>query len=427
MARPALADDANDSWLPDTVSLHAQSTFIYQYHPAFTSPYRGTNSLAPQNVGDETWDVTLFAGARLWDGGAVFVNPELDQGFGFSDTVGVAGFPSGEAYKIGDTSPYLKWQRAFFRQTFNLGGDTKHIDADANQFNEDVTADNVVLTVGKFSVGDVFDTNQYAHDPRGDFLNWSLIDAGAFDYAADSWGYASGAAAEWTQDWWTLRGGLFNLSKIPNGKDLESTFGEFEAIVEAEERHTLFGHDGKVKLLGFLNRGRMGSYQDAIALGDATHTTPNTALVRRYASRPGGEINIEQGLTDNLGAFLRLSANDGSKEAYEFTEINRSISGGLSLKGADWDRPNDTVGFAGVVNNISKDARDYLAAGGIGILIGDGRLPRYESEDILEAYYSAQVTDWLTTSVDYQFIDNPAYNPQRGPVSTFAVRLHVQI
>jgi high affinity Mn2+ porin len=426
LTAPALADDANDSWLPDTVSLHAQSTFIYQYHPAFASPYRGTNSLAPQNVGDETWDVTLFAGARLWDGGAVFVNPELDQGFGFSDTVGVAGFPSGEAYKIGDTSPYLKWQRAFFRQTFNLGGDTKHIDADANQFDEDRTADNIVLTLGKFSVGDVFDTNQYAHDPRGDFLNWSLIDAGAFDYAADSWGYASGAAGEWTEDWWTLRGGLFNLSKIPNGKDLESTFGEFEAIIETEERHTLFGHDGKVKLLAFLNRGRMGGYQDAIALGDATHTTPNTALVRRYASRPGGEINIEQGLTDNLGAFLRLSANDGSKEAYEFTEINRSVSGGLSLKGADWNRPSDAVGLAGVVNNISKDARDYLAAGGIGILIGDGRLPRYESEDILEAYYSAQITDWLTTSVDYQFIDNPAYNPQRGPVSSFALRLHVQ-
>jgi high affinity Mn2+ porin len=427
MVTPALADDADASWLPDTISLHAQSTFIDQYHPAFTSPYRGTNSLAPQNVGDETWDVTLFAGVKLWDGGSVFLNPELDQGFGLSDTVGVAGFPSGEAYKIGDTSPYLKWQRAFFRQVFNLGGDTKHIDADANQFAEDRAADNIVLTAGKFSVGDVFDTNQYAHDPRGDFLNWSLIDAGAFDYAADSWGYASGAAAEWTQDWWTLRGGLFNLSKIPNGKDLESGFGEFEAIIEAEERHTLFGHDGKVKLLGFLNRGRMGSYQDAIALGLATHTTPSTALVRRYASRPGGEINIEQGITDNLGAFLRLSANDGSKEAYEFTEINRSISGGLSLKGADWNRPNDTVGIAGVVNNMSKDARDYFAAGGIGILIGDGRLPRYESEDILEAYYSAQIVDGLTTSVDYQFIDNPAYNPERGPVSTFAIRLHVEL
>jgi high affinity Mn2+ porin len=423
---PAHADDTSESWLPDTISLHAQSTFVVQYHPSFKSPYRGTNSMAPQNVGDETWDVTLFAGVRTWDGGALFVNPEIDQGFGLSDTVGAAGFPSGEAYKIGDSSPYLKWQRLFFRQTINLGGDSVHMDGGANQFDEDRTADNLILTVGKFSVGDVFDTNQYAHDPRGDFLNWSLIDAGAFDYAADSWGYASGAAAEWTNDWWTLRAGLFNLSKIPNGKDLEATFGQFEAVLEAEERHTLFGHDGKVKLLGYVNRGRMGSYQDAIALGDATHTTPSTALVRRYSSRPGGEINIEQGLTDNLGMFLRASVNDGSKEAYEFTEINQSISAGLSLKGADWNRPDDTVGVAGVVNGLSKDARDYFRNGGIGILIGDGALPRYETEDILETYYSAQLTSWLTTTVDYQFIDHPAYNPERGPVSAFAFRVHVQ-
>jgi high affinity Mn2+ porin len=418
LAGPASADDA--------LSLHGQSTFVYQYHPAFTSPYRGTNSLAPQNVGDETFDATLFLGIRLWDGGAIYVNPEIDQGFGFTDTVGVAGFPSGEAYKVGAVHPYGRLQRLFMRQTIDLGGESKTVEADVNQVAGETTADNIVITAGKFSVGDVFDTNQYAHDPRGDFLNWSLIDAGAFDYAADSWGYAAGVAAEWTQDWWTLRLGLFDLSKIPNGETLEDDFSQFEAVVETEERHKLFGHDGKVKLLAFVNRGRMGNYRDAVALGAATGAVPDTALVRRYSSRPGGEINIEQGLTDTLGAFLRLSANDGSEEAYEFTEINRSISGGLSLKGTDWDRPDDTAGLAGVVNGISHDARDYFAAGGIGILIGDGALPRYKTEDIVEAYYSAQITSALSTTVDYQFIDNPAYNPQRGPVSAFAIRLHLQ-
>jgi high affinity Mn2+ porin len=418
LAGPVFADDS--------LSLHGQSTFVYQYHPAFTSPYRGTNSLAPQNVGDETFDATLFVGIRLWDGGAIYVNPEIDQGFGFTDTVGVAGFPSGEAYKVGAVHPYIRLQRMFMRQTIDLGGESRTLDNDVNQVAGDTTANNIVITAGKFSVGDVFDTNQYAHDPRGDFLNWSLIDAGAFDYAADSWGYAGGVAAEWNQDWWTLRLGLFDLSKIPNGETLEDDFRQFEAVIETEERHKLFGHDGKVKLLAFVNRGRMGDYQDAIALGAATNAVPNTSLVRRYSSRPGGEINIEQGLTDNLGAFLRLSANDGSKEAYEFTEVNRSISGGLSLKGADWGRADDTVGIAGVVNGISHDARDYFAAGGIGILIGDGQLPRYKTEDILEAYYSAQITSAFSTSVDYQFIDNPAYNPQRGPVSAFAIRLHLQ-
>ena len=416
----------DDLSVPDWLSLHGQTTFVDQYHPSFTSPYRGTNSLAPQNVGDETLDATLFLGARLWDGAAVYANPEIDQGFGLSDTVGVAGFPSGEAYKIGDVHPYFRLQRYFLRQTIDLGGDPKTIDDDVNQVAGATTADNLVITAGKFSVGDVFDTNQYAHDPRGDFLNWALIDGGAFDYAADSWGYAAGVAGEWTQDWWTLRLGLLDLSKVPNGKTLEDDFSQFEAVTEAEERHTLFGHDGKVKLLGFVNRGRMGSYRDAIALAEATDTTPSTALVRRYKSRPGGEINIEQGLTTNLGAFLRASINDGSKEAYEFTEINRSVSAGLSLKGADWDRPDDTVGLAGVVSGISHDARDYLAAGGLGILIGDGRLPHYDSENVLEAYYSAQVWKGIDASLDYQFVDNPAYNPDRGPVSVFAVRLHAQ-
>ncbi len=427
MGALALCGVARADDLPDWISLHAQSTFVVQYHPRFHSPYRGANSLAPQNVGDETFDVTLFAGFRLWKGGTLYFNPEIDQGFGLSNTLGVAGFPSGEAYKVGDVNPYFRPQRLFFRQSFDLGGAQQNIDDDVNQVAGSRTADNLILTIGKFSVGDIFDTNSYAHDPRGDFLNWAVIDAGAFDYAADAWGYASGVAAEWTQDWWTLRGGLFNLSKIPNGTVLETDFSQFELTGEAEERHTLFGRDGKLKLLGFLNRGRMGSYDDALALAAATHTIPNTALVRRYASHPGGEINLEQALTDNLGAFARISANDGSKEAYEFTEINRSVSAGLSLKGADWDRPKDTAGIAAVVNGLSHDARDYFAAGGLGILIGDGRLPHSGTEDILEAYYSAQLADWLAASADYQFIDHPAYNRDRGPVSVGALRLHAQL
>jgi high affinity Mn2+ porin len=410
----------------EVYTFHAQTTFVVQYHPSFRSPYDGANSLDPGNRGNETFDATLFLGAALWDGGAVYADPEIDQGFGLSDTLGVAGFPSGEAYKVGDSSPYFRLQRLFLRQSFDLGGAQQTLGDDVNQVAGTRTADSLVLTAGKFSVGDVFDTNAYAHDPRGDFLNWSVIDAGAFDYAADAWGYASGAAAEWTQGWWTLRAALFNLSRIPNGKDLEEAFGEFEMVGEVEERHTLFGRDGKVKLLAFLNRGRMGSYEDALALAAATHSMPDTAAVRRYASRPGGEINFEQGLTDDLGAFARASLNDGSKEAYEFTEINRSLSAGLSLKGTQWSRPGDTIGVAEVVNGLSRDARDYFAAGGMGILIGDGALPHYSSEDTLEAYYSAQLRDWFAVTADYQFIANPAYNRDRGPVSVLALRLHAQ-
>ena len=414
---PAQAD--SETW-----SLHGQMTFVDQYHPAFKSSYRGQNSLDPGSRGDETFDATLFAGLRVWDGGEIYANPEIDQGFGLSNTLGLAGFASGEAYKVGKSLPYFRLQRLFFRQSFDLGGEVENIEPGANQLGGTRTANNLVFTGGKISVTDIFDTNTYAHDPKNDFLNWSVIDAGAYDYAADAWGYSYGIAAEWTQDWWTLRAGLFDLSRVPNTTALERDFSQFEMVVEGEERHSWWGEPGKLKLLGFVNRGRMGSYNDAVALGLVTGAVPDTALVRRYASRPGFSINLEQQMNENLGFFARASWNDGSKEAYEFTEINRSISAGLSLKGNAWQRPNDTVGFAGVVNALSDSARAYFAAGGIGILIGDGRLPHYGTENILEAYYSAQVTDWFAASADYQFIANPAYSRDRGPVSILGLRLH---
>jgi len=421
VADAAQADDTSP-W-----SLHAQATFVVQYHPAFRSPYQGTNSLIPKSMGDETFDATGFLGVRVWKGGEIYADPEIDQGFGLSNTLGAAGFPSGEAYKVGQASPYFRLQRLFFRQSFDLGGETQTLDDDQNQVAGTRTADNLVLTGGKMSVTDIFDTNAYAHDPKGDFLNWSLIDSGAFDYAADAWGYSYGIAAEWTEDWWTLRAGLYDLSRVPNSTELETDFSQFEIVGEGEARTTWFGHPGKIKLLGFVNRGRMGGYRDAVALGKMTGTVPDTALVRHYASRPGGVLNIEQQVTDDLGAFARLSLNDGSKEAYEFTEINRSAALGLSLKGASWGRKDDTIGFAGVNNVLSDSGREYFADGGLGILIGDGRLPHYGDERILEIYYDAAITGWLSLSADYQFIDNPAYNPDRGPVSVFAGRLHAQL
>lgn len=410
----------------ETWSLHGQMTFVEQFHPGFSSVFRGPNSLDPAARGDETIDATVFAGVRLGPGTEAYANLEMDQGFGLSNTIGAAGFFSGEAYKVGKSVPYGRLQRLFLRQAFDLDGDEQDVAADANQLAGTRTADNLVLTGGKFSVTDIFDTNIYAHDPKGDFLNWSVIDAGAFDYAADAWGYSYGIAAEWTQDWWTLRAGLFDLSRVPNTTELERDFSQFELVGEAEARHSWFGRPGKVKLLGFLNRGRMGSYNDAVAAAALTHATPDTAAVRHYASRPGASLNVEQEVTETLGLFLRASLNDGSKEAYEFTEINRSISTGLSLKGTDWGRPNDTVGFALVVNDLSTAGRRYFAAGGMGILIGDGALAHYDTEDIAEVYYSARVTSWLTAGADYQFVAHPAYNADRGPVSVLAGRLHAQ-
>ncbi|HVM95576.1 MAG TPA: carbohydrate porin [Candidatus Acidoferrales bacterium] len=411
---------------PDWLSLHAQFTNVTQYHPDFSSPYKGQNSLDPGDRIKETVDLTLFAGVRLWSGAALYANPEVDQGFGLSNTLGVAGFPSGEGYKVGEKTPYVRLPRAFFRQVIGLGGGVRTIEAAANQFADSASSDSLTLTVGKFSAVDLFDTNRYAHDPHVDFLNWSVIDAGAFDYAADAWGYTYGAALEWTQFWWTVRFGGFDLSEVPNSRYLDNSFGQFSLIGELEERHELFAHPGKVKVLGFVNRARMADYTDAVQLARQTGGTPDVGLVRSYNSRPGGSLNVEQEIASNVGSFLRVSGNDGSKEAYDFTEINASVSGGLSLSGDRWHRPNDTAGLAAAVNWLSSDARDYFAAGGLGILIGDGRL-NYGTERILEIYYSADILEYLSMGVDYQFIDHPAYNRDRGPVSVFGLRVHAEV
>ena len=429
-ARAAIVPDTSvvpgDIAAPEPWNLHGQLTFVKQYHPSFTSPYQGTNSLRPGSNGEETADLTLFAGIRLWNGGAFYINPEIDQGFGLSNTLGAAGFPSGEAYKVGKSKPYLRLQRAFVRQRFDLGGDSQPIGPGANELGGAQTADNVTVTVGKFSVVDIFDTNGYAHDPRGDFLNWSIIDAAAFDYAADAWGYTVGGAVEWTQSWWTVRAGFFDLSDVPNSKTLEPGFKEFALIGEIEGRYNLGGHPGKLKVLGFLNHGRMGSYGEAVSVGHETGTTPDTALVRRSASRPGLALNLEQEIRPDLGVFARLSVNNGSKEAYEFTDVNRSASAGLVLKGNPWNRADDSVGLAATVNGISGAARAYFAAGGVGILIGDGQLPHAGGEKIVETFYSMRVVEHFTVAANYQYVVDPAYNRDRGPVSVFALRVHAE-
>jgi high affinity Mn2+ porin len=404
-------------------AMHGQFTNLTQHHLRFRSPYSGNNSLDARGRTEETTDLTLYAGVALWPGAEFWANSELDQGFGLSNTVGVAGFPSGEAYKIGASTPYPRLPRAFIRQVIPLGGDQEAIAPAPNQLGGSKSSDNLTLTIGKFSVVDVFDTNAYAHDPRVDFMNWSIIDSGAFDYAADAWGFTYGGAAELTRRQYTIRAGVFQLSPIPNGKIVQLRFGQYSVVGEIEERHEWHGRPGKIKVLGFVNRARMGAYRDAVQQGIASSAMPDIASVRRFRSRAGLALNIEQELAHGVGGFLRASMNDGSKEAYEFTEINRSVAAGITMTGERWGRQDDTVGLAGVANKLSGDAQAYFAAGGMGILIGDGALS-YRAEKVIEAYYSARLNPHLTVSLDYQHIANPAYNHDRGPVSVYAIRVH---
>jgi high affinity Mn2+ porin len=409
----------------DRFSIHWQATYVEQETLGFNAPYSGPNSLSA-NSGRETVDTTLFAGARLWSGAEAWVNPEIDQGFGLDDTLGVAAFPSGAAYKVGKDEPYLRLPRLFVRQTLDLDDDREDTGGGANAFEARHSANRWVFTVGKFGVTDVFDTNQYAHDPRNDFLNWAVVDAGSFDYAADAWGYTVGAAAEWYQGSWTLREGVFDLSNVPNSTHLDPGFHEFQMDMELERRYELCGLGGRVLLTVFDNRARMGLLDEAVALAQATGTPVDIAAVRSYRSRAGASLGLEQPLSSDLGLFARVGKAGGNAEVYEFTDIDRTISGGLSLKGSRWSRPGDTIGLALVDDGISAARERYLNAGGLGILVGDGKLPHPGPEEIVETYYEAALLAQVHLTLDYQWVNNPGYNRDRGPVPIVAVRLHAQ-
>jgi high affinity Mn2+ porin len=417
---------AQDVSFDQDFAVHAQATLVVQGVGGFDSPYTGPNSLAPHQV-KETLDVTLYAGVRPWAGSEIWINPEIDQGFGLSNTLGAAGFPSAEAYKVGKSAPYTRLQRVFFRQSIGLGGEVDPVEGTANQLGGHQSRNRLVLTVGKFSVGDVFDTNRYAHDPRSDFLNWSIVDTGSFDYAADAWGYSYGGAAEWYQGPWALRLGLFNLSQVPNGEELEHDFSQNQLVAELEHRHTIAGRAGAMRVTVFRNHGRFGRFDEALALADATGNPPDTALTRRPMDRQGIAFNAEQEVTEDLGLFMRAGVIDGDIEPYDFTDIDHTFTIGGALKGTSWQRGGDTVGFAAVINGISDEHRRYLAAGGIGLLVGDGKLPHPADEKIVEAYYTWRPVKALALTVDYQLIVDPAYNRDRGPASVFALRLHATI
>jgi high affinity Mn2+ porin len=417
---------------PDLINFHGQATFSGQGYPSFRSPYEGINSLPGVSRPREIFDATLYAGLRLWQGAELWIAPEIDEGFGLAATHGVAGFTSAEAYKAGFNYPYARIPRAFIRQTIDLGGKSEKVEADITQFAGTQTENRVVLTVGKFAVVDIFDTNKYANNPKLDFLNWAHVNTGTFDYAADGWGYTYGTAAEWYQGRWTLRGGFFDLSKTPTGGispdgiDLDSSFHQFQLVGEIEERHELWGQPGKLKITGFLSRGRAGAFADAITVAQITGQPADINSVRVYRSRPGVSINLEQQVSQFVGVFARAGWADGNVEPWDFSDIDRAVSGGVWLSGKLWGRQYDNVGVAATVNGISGIHQHFLNLGGLGIVVGDGQLTNPGPERIIETYYSYAFTPSTRITFNYQFITNPAYNTDRGPVSVLGMRLHAQ-
>jgi high affinity Mn2+ porin len=420
-------------------SVHGQTTGVLQGYPKFPALYTGPSSFTPLGQTRFGSTTNLFAGLRVWDGGGIYVNPEISEGFGLSNSVGAASYVNSAVAKVGSTAPYLRYHRYFLRQIIGLGGiehepgdtgsSSELLEATQNQLAGKVDRDRLILTIGKFAVGDVFDDNVYAHDPSTGFLNFAFNTMGAFDYAADSWGYTYGAALEWKQDWWTASVGVFQLSDVPNSAKIEPILlRQYMGVGQFSARYDLLGQPGVLEFLLFADNGYLNKVDEVVDIALATGNLPPDITnndLRKRRVKFGGGINLQQQLMPGLGCFLRASIADGRYETVDYTDIDKSFSGGLVAAGALWNRPTDEIGVAGVVSGLSPQRVRYFALGGTSVYIGDGGLS-YGGEKGMEAYYKWGVLDGFAVTFDYQFLANPAHNLDRGPVAFFGLRLHAE-
>lgn len=421
----ALTQCPGDSVKDRGWSFHAQATAIWQYHPDFSANYTGKNSLQTSEPAHVSFTSTLFAGRKLWKQAALYVNPEAAGGSGLSAATGIAGFPNGETFRIGSKQLKLYVARLFLEQKIAIGKETTWDPDDVNQVQQHTPATYLSIRAGKFSIADFFDNNSYSHDPRGQFLNWSLMSYGAWDYPANTRGYTIGMVVEYHSPAGAVRAAITQMPSYANGPTLNNQIGKAHGLtVEGEKNIRLNDLPGTVRLLLFHNLAQMGNYEEAIK-----NTLPADIVAVRGnpRSKNGFGASLEQEVTSQSAIFIRGSWNDGSNETWAFTEIDRSLSGGLVWNGSGWSRKLDELGAALVVNGISAPHRNYLKAGGYGFIIGDGKL-NYGQEAIIETYYKFSIPlVYLSLSPDYQFVLHPAYNKDRGPVHIISVRAHVQL
>lgn len=400
-------------------NFHFQQTVVTQYQPGVKSPYAGTNSFSAKEEAQTSVTSTFFIGVRLGKNTEVYFNPELAGGSGLSRATGIAGFPNGETFRVGNPKPTVYVGRAYIRQYIPLSKETEQVEDALNQLRGLHPTRYLSFVFGKFSLADFFDANTYSHDPRSQFLNWSLMSNGAWDYAANVRGYTQGLMLEYVSPKMSVRYAAAQVPQEANGAKLDKNLGK--ALSHQVEIEKPFGKS-KLRLLGFINKANMGNY--ALA---AQMQMPDITATRKYSrTKTGFGLNFEHEFTDDLGLFARYSYNDGHNETWAFTEIDRSASVGIALNGTKWHRSEDVVGLAVVSNGISKDHRNYLNTGGLGFMVGDGKL-NYGAENIIELYYRYYLhADHFWISPDYQFVMNPAYNKDRGPANVFAIRVHVE-
>jgi high affinity Mn2+ porin len=411
---------------PEWYSAHMQGTIVTQKHGQFTSPYMSNLSLIPHERSATSETATLYYDARLWEcdhySGEVVFNPEIAGGTGFSGSNGVAGFPNGEITRVGIPAPTPYIARLYYRQTVGLGGETEKIDDDPNQIAGTRDIDRITIVIGKFTFTDLVDDNRYSHDPRTQFLPWSFMYNGAWDYPANVRGYSYGMGIELNQKTWALRYGMMHMPLFANAGTLDWSIKGFGYVLEFEKRYSINEHPGKVRLMSYLNHAKMGNYMEAIIWSPVN---PDVTATRSYRYKYGFCLSWEQEIDKNLGMWARLGWNDGQSESFAFTPIDRTLTFGWLLRGASWNRKQDTVGFGLGFNGLSSVHREYLAAGGQDFNLGDGAL-NYRPESILESFYNWQIRKGINITLDGQGIANPAYNHDRGPVAVGTVRAHFE-
>lgn len=432
----AFAQTTNDS-IPKNKkgwSLHYQATTVVQSHPSFKASYSGMNSLSDTaEKGILSLTSTFYLGKKLWEGAAVYFNPEMSGGRGFSEARGIAGFPNGETFRIENPAPALYLARLYFQQHIPLPNTSyETIGDNINQVTERIPTSRITITVGKFAISDFFDDNKFSHDPRTQFLNWSLMDNGAWDYPANTRGYTRGFVAELIKPVWAFRISVVQVPTKANASVMDRKISEARGeTIEFEKSHFIHKMPGTIRIMAYRNLSQAPSYEQAIDEARKKDSTSLPVFTGDYQwNKYGGikygfGISANQDINRNIGAFFRASWNDGKTATWAFTEIDQSISGGVNLNGNLWKRKNDNVGIAFVNNGISKEHRDFFKAGFYGFIIGDGEL-NYGTEKIAEVFYQSRIFNHVLLSADYQFVRNPGYNKDRGPVHIFGMRCHVE-
>ena len=417
------ADSSHRWWLS------GQLNVIYQWHPAFSAPYSGPNSLHPGQEHATSDVATLYTGFRVGARTELFLDVESAGGAGISQALGLAGFTNLDVVRnptLG-AAPYIA--RGLVRYTIPLGAATETSTPGPLSLLPTLPVRRLSVTVGKLSIVDFFDLSAAGSDSHLQFMNWTVDNNGAYDYAADTRGYTIGAVAEYHDRDWAVRWGEALMPTVANGITYDWHLSQAHADnLELElDRGIIPGHDGVVRLLGYVNHADMGSYREAISayVGGQDSVLDVTAHRRPGRTKPGVGVNAEQTLGQGLEVFGRAGVNDGHVESFAYTEVDQSLELGLAWTGPSWRR-KDRLGVAFVSNGLGADHREYLAAGGLGFLLGDGALT-YGPERILEAYYTCVVGLGLSLAADVQHIVNPGYNRDRGPATVFALRAHLEV